>query len=95
MIPFRRESDDLTRSSSGAHARHARQLDFLGMPAIIASRAMQRIIEKAEKVARTDSSVLIEGESGVGTAFKVTPTVTLTGLAEFTQQGIPGSQFNL
>jgi len=66
MIPFRRESDDLTRSSSGAHARHARQLDFLGMPAIIASRAMQRIIEKAEKVARTDSSVLIEGESGVG-----------------------------
>jgi len=78
MIPFRRKSDELTRTSPGesglrphplqneALTRQTWQLDFLGMPAIIASRAMQRVIEKAEKVARTDSTVLIEGESGVG-----------------------------
>ena len=36
------------------------------MPAVFASRSMQRVIEKAEKVARTDSTVLIAGESGVG-----------------------------
>jgi transcriptional regulator with PAS, ATPase and Fis domain len=77
MLPFRLGSDDLTRAeltySPGRPAdlglrvpRHARLLEFLGMPAVIASRAMQRLIETAEKVARTDSTVLIEGESGVG-----------------------------
>src|SRR5580704_16833230 len=78
MIPFRRKSDELTRPiviETGSHSRlptgetvsrHMAQLEFLGMPAIVASRAMQQVIEKAEKVARTDSTVLIEGESGVG-----------------------------
>lgn len=78
MVPFRRESDELTRPSAGdtslrtpppdreASPHHIWQLDFLGMPAVIASRAMQLVIEKAEKVARTDSIVLIDGESGVG-----------------------------
>jgi len=47
-------------------SRHTGELEFLGMPAIIASRAMQQVIGKAEKVARTDSTVLVEGESGVG-----------------------------
>ncbi|HVW12129.1 MAG TPA: sigma-54 dependent transcriptional regulator [Bryobacteraceae bacterium] len=46
--------------------RNVQQFDFLGMPAIVASRAMQRILEKVEKVACTDSIVLIAGESGVG-----------------------------
>src|ERR1700733_13760884 len=77
MIPFRRKSDELARPittglGSRSHlpakttSRHTGELEFLGMPAIVASRAMQQVIEKAEKVARTDSTVLIEGESGVG-----------------------------
>jgi transcriptional regulator with PAS, ATPase and Fis domain len=67
MIPFRRKSDELARPiASETGSRHMGQLEFLGMPATIASRAMQQVIEKAEKVARTDSTVLIEGESGVG-----------------------------
>ena len=41
-------------------------LDFLGMPAIIASRTMQRVLAQAQRVARTDSTVLITGESGAG-----------------------------
>lgn len=67
MVPFRRKSDELARPIAGENgSRHAGQLEFLGMPAIVVSRAMQQVIEKAEKVARTDSTVLIEGESGVG-----------------------------
>ena len=64
MMPFRQKSDEVTPAGSFTH--HARQMDFLGMPAVIASRAMQRVIDKVEKVARTDSTVLIAGESGVG-----------------------------
>jgi len=69
MMPFRRESDEVTRpilTQAPGSIRQARQLEFLGMPAVIASRSMQRLIEIVEKVARTDSTVLIEGESGVG-----------------------------
>lgn len=78
MIPFRRKSDELTRPGAAdsvvrSHVlpkevpvRPAACLEFLGMPAIIVSRAMQRVMEKAAKAARTDSTVLIEGESGVG-----------------------------
>src|SRR5271170_4511044 len=78
MVPTRRESDEVSPSNpeeSGLRSptsggdtfiRRPRQMEFLGMPAIIASRAMQRIIETAEKVARTDSTVLIVGESCVG-----------------------------
>lgn len=76
MKPFLLESDEVTplrldvvppvASSRDGFTRIARKMDFLGMPAIIASRAMQRLIETVEKVARTDSTVLIAGESGVG-----------------------------
>src|SRR3954463_6387518 len=71
-MPFRRKSDEVTPVGTpmGTPAvnvpRHTRHMEFLGMPAIIASRSMQRVIEKVEKVARTDSTVLIAGESGVG-----------------------------
>jgi two-component system response regulator AtoC len=68
MVPFRRKNDELVRPIANAvgSARHTGELDFLGMPAIVASRAMQQVIEKAQKVGRTDSTVLIQGESGVG-----------------------------
>jgi len=67
MIPFRRKSDELSRTNvSETAGHHSGELDFLGMPAIVASRAMHKVIAMAEKVARTDSTVLIEGESGVG-----------------------------
>lgn len=78
MTPSRRKSDEVTpdrqeitlrRSTNLSRellAVHPVQLEFLGMPAIIASRAMQRVFEKVQKVARTDSTVLIAGESGVG-----------------------------
>jgi len=63
MSPARQKSDEVTLPVPG---RGVQQFDFLGMPAIVASRAMQRTLEKVEKVARTDSIVLIAGESGVG-----------------------------
>jgi len=67
MMPFRPHSDEVTPPASGGlFTRHGGRMEFLGMPAIIASRAMQRVMEKVEKVARTDSTVLIAGESGVG-----------------------------
>jgi transcriptional regulator with PAS, ATPase and Fis domain len=73
MSPLRQKSDEVTPPSPGegrpraaVFSRSVQQLDFLGMPAIVASRAMQRLLEKVEKVARTDSIVLIAGESGVG-----------------------------
>jgi transcriptional regulator with PAS, ATPase and Fis domain len=39
---------------------------FLGMPAIIASQAMRDVLAMAERVAKTNASVLIQGESGSG-----------------------------
>ncbi len=69
MTPFRQQSDELTRlraPSSRRDDRHPRQMEFVGMPAIIASHSMQQILDKVEKVAQTDSTVLIAGESGVG-----------------------------
>ena len=39
---------------------------FLGMPAIIASEVMQQVLMMVERVAVTNASVLIQGESGSG-----------------------------
>jgi len=39
---------------------------FLGTPAVIASEPMQRTLALAERVARSDATVLITGESGSG-----------------------------
>ncbi len=39
---------------------------FLGMPAIIASEAMREVLRLVERVAATNASVLVHGESGSG-----------------------------
>ena len=39
---------------------------FLGMPAVIASEPMRRLVRFAERVGRANASVLITGESGAG-----------------------------
>ena len=41
-------------------------LCFLGLPAVIVSPAMRRVMEIVEKVARTSAAVLIVGETGSG-----------------------------
>ncbi len=40
--------------------------DILGMPAVICSKAMNRVMQLVERVGQTSASVLITGESGVG-----------------------------
>jgi two-component system response regulator AtoC len=39
---------------------------FLGMQAVIVSEAMRRLMETAERVARSNATVMINGESGAG-----------------------------
>src|SRR5258708_8971508 len=39
---------------------------FLGMPAVIASEPMRRLMATVERVARANTTVLIQGESGTG-----------------------------
>ena len=39
---------------------------ILGLPAVIHSAAMRRVMDMVKRVAQTDASVLITGESGVG-----------------------------
>jgi transcriptional regulator with PAS, ATPase and Fis domain len=39
---------------------------FLGMPAVIASPGLSRLVETAQRVAQTNATVLITGESGSG-----------------------------
>ena len=46
---------------------HQREdLVFLGLRAIVASPVMERILEQVQRIARSDASVLITGESGSG-----------------------------
>ncbi len=59
-------AESLVKRESTSLRPAVRHLYLMGMSAIIASRSMQRVMEKVEKVARTDSTVLIGGESGVG-----------------------------
>jgi DNA-binding NtrC family response regulator len=47
------------------HPDHAQSV-FLGMPAIIASEPMRRLMAMVERVARSSATVLITGESGSG-----------------------------
>jgi len=78
MEAIHRESDEVTpvsidsmdlaflvRSERRAMAE-PRYEEFLGMPTVIASPAMRRLISVAAKVGRTNSPVLITGESGTG-----------------------------
>ena len=44
----------------------AETLSFLGMPAVVASPAMRRLLELVRKAAGTNATVLIRGESGSG-----------------------------
>src|SRR5947207_14790169 len=39
---------------------------FLGMPAVIRSEAMRRLLQFVERVGRSSAAVLITGESGTG-----------------------------
>jgi DNA-binding NtrC family response regulator len=45
---------------------HTSTYTFLGMPAIIASRKMEVLLEKVKQVAASKVAVLVEGESGAG-----------------------------
>jgi len=45
---------------------HVELLRFLGMPAVIASDVMHRLLRSLERVAMSGASVLIQGESGSG-----------------------------
>ena len=53
--------EDTEKSDSRPH-----YAEFLGLPAVIASPAMRRLMSTVEKIARTDAPVLITGESGTG-----------------------------
>jgi DNA-binding NtrC family response regulator len=55
--------------SDGFHNREREQEHvrvFLGMPAVIASEVMKRLMAMVERVARSNATVLITGESGSG-----------------------------
>ena len=45
---------------------HPDEAVFLGMPAIIASEPMRRLMSLVERVARSAATVLVTGESGSG-----------------------------
>jgi len=49
---------------SGCHDENVRL--FLGMPAVIASEVMKRLMAGVERVARSSATVLVTGESGSG-----------------------------
>src|SRR5437764_12572427 len=62
---FRRSIDHLARFL-GATSMSCSPGSILGLPAVSDSAAMLRVMEMVKRVAQTDASVLITGESGVG-----------------------------
>ena len=50
-----------------AIARDSEQVEtFLGMPAVVVSAPMRAVMQFAERIAQSNSAVLIAGESGTG-----------------------------
>src|SRR6266446_8121836 len=48
-------------------AGHRTQVhNFLGLPAVISSEPMRRLLEFGQRVARANAAILITGESGTG-----------------------------
>src|SRR2546429_7292499 len=62
---WRRSMDHLA-GFLGATTMSCSPGSILGLPAVIHSAAMRRVMDMVKRVAQTDASVLITGESGVG-----------------------------
>src|SRR5947208_13698132 len=62
---WRRSIDHLV-GFLGATSMSCSPGSILGLPAVIHSAAMRRVMEMVKRVDQTDASVLITGESGLG-----------------------------
>jgi transcriptional regulator with PAS, ATPase and Fis domain len=73
MEKIRQRSDEVTPVRIDVHVAHRREAvvesvyeEFLGMTAVVASSSMRRLLAVACRIGRTNSPVLITGESGSG-----------------------------
>lgn len=68
VTPFRRSLPDQTYPirPDRRHAQETIYEEFLGMTAVVASPVMRRLVTITSRAARTNSPVLISGESGAG-----------------------------